>query len=259
MRLRFLGTGASGGTPGRGRSRRSESSVLVTTGETVVLVDATRDLEEQLSDADRIGALVLTHAHRDASGGIPALRRLRGRGAPPVLTFAAPATFAVLEERYARLDHLEQVPVRPGEEHDVGPLHLTAVEVPHARSERFPTYAWRIVGDRSSVVYASDVAEPTDELASHAAGAELLVVDGAMYERSIFSHLRIDRDLPTICGWEVGRILLTQIGSTAPPHERLEEVTTELCDRAAPAFDGLEVEVGDEVAGRWHGADRARR
>lgn len=253
VQLTFLGTGASGGTPGEGRSRRRESSLLIVAGDTTVLVDATRDLEDQVPahgiDPDAVDVLVLTHAHRDASGGVPALRRLRGADAPPVPTYAAPASFSVLDDRYVRLDHLDEVPVRPGGSHRLGPLRVTAVEVPHARDGRFPTYAWRFTarstdGDTTTVLYSSDVAAPTDELARFSAGADLLVVDGAMYGRSIFSHLRVDRDLPVICGWEVDRILLTQIGRTAPAHTRFADIVAQLCDRAAPAFDGLQIEVG---------------
>jgi hypothetical protein len=39
-----------------------------------------------------------------------------------------------------------------------------------------------------------------------------------MWGRTLFSHLTIDRELPVLCGWRVGRILLTQVGKTAAPH-----------------------------------------
>ncbi len=68
-----------------------------------------------------------------------------------------------------------------------------------------------------------------------------MVIDGATYRHSIPSHLRIDRDLPDICDWEVRRIALTQIGRSVPPHDRLVGITAELCPKAFPAYDGLEV------------------
>ncbi|MDQ4130645.1 MAG: MBL fold metallo-hydrolase, partial [Actinomycetota bacterium] len=69
-RLVFLGTGASGGTPGSGRSLRRESSLLVRAMEATVLIDATRHLPAQVEGVNHLDALLLTHAHRDASGGI---------------------------------------------------------------------------------------------------------------------------------------------------------------------------------------------
>jgi hypothetical protein len=49
----------------------------------------------------------------------------------------------------------------------------------------------------------------------------------------------IDRELPRLCDWQVERIVLTQIGRTAPAHDRLERATRGLCPRARPGYDGL--------------------
>lgn len=240
MRLTFLGTGASGGTPGVGRSARRESSLLVTAGDTTVLVDATRDLRDQLPDASSVDAVVLTHGHRDASGGVPLLRDVDAAGSLPV--FAHPRTHRALRGRYGRLDHVDMVDVGPATRTGVGGIDAVAVEVPHARRERFPTYAWRLEADDSAVVYASDVAELTAELRELTCGADLLVLDGAMYGRSLFTHLRIDEAVPSVCRWDVARILLTQIGRTAPPHDELAAEVAVMCARAAPAYDGMVVE-----------------
>jgi hypothetical protein len=66
-----------------------------------------------------------------------------------------------------------------------------------------------------ALVYASDVAAVEPPLARLARGAQLLVIDGAMWRRRLFSHLTIDRELPALCRWQVDRILVTQIGRTA--------------------------------------------
>jgi hypothetical protein len=116
--------------------------------------------------------------------------------------------------------------------------------VPHARQERYRTYAWRIDSARSALVYASDVGQLEAELERLCQGAELLILDGAMWHRSLFSHLRIDRDLPIACSWTVKRILLTQIGRTAPPHQQLQRELRRICPKAAAAWDGLELRLG---------------
>ena len=67
--------------------------------------------------------------------------------------------------------------------------------------------------------------------------------DGAMWRRTLFSHLTIDRELPALCRWPVNRILLTQIGRTTPPHEQLEDAVRAICPKAAPARDGMVVEL----------------
>lgn len=237
-RLVFLGTGASGGTPGAGRSRRLESSLLVEATATVLL-DVTRDFDLQCGRLRRVDAVLLTHAHRDAAGGIPALGRwLAGRVPVPVL--AAPETISALQRRHRRLGHCDFVPIVPGTRRRIGSWAVDAVEVPHASNPRFPTYAWRLRGGADTLVYASDVARLTTGLRRFAAGAGTLVIDGATWHRTIYTHLRIDRDLPAICDWDVGRILVTQIGRSAPPHEQLARKVRALCRRARPAFDRLE-------------------
>lgn len=241
--VRFLGTGAAGGTPGRGRSGRLESSALVR-ADASILLDVTRHFTRQATALDSLDAILLTHAHRDACGGIAQLRSWwREHLTAPVPVYASGETIAALEHRYARLDHCRLTPVRPGEAFSRGRFLIDALEVPHAYEERYPTFAWRLRCGDAVIVYASDVARLTDELERFARGASLLVLDGAMWKSRIFSHLTIDEALPQVCAWSVAEILLTQIGRTAPPHAELERAVARLCDRARPAHDGLSVEL----------------
>jgi phosphoribosyl 1,2-cyclic phosphodiesterase len=243
MCLRFLGTGASGGTPGRGRSGRLESSLVVEAG-VRLLIDVTRDFERQSYALGDLDAVLLTHAHADACGGIAQLRRwLRSREVERLPVYASAATIAALERRFRRLDHCDFRRVRPGRPRRVGGLDVSALEVPHAREERFPTFGWRIRQGRRALVYASDVAWLTPRLETFSRAASLLVIDGAMWRSQLFSHLTIDRELARLCEWDVEQIVLTQIGRTAPPHDRLERAVTRLCSRARPGFDGLVLEL----------------
>jgi phosphoribosyl 1,2-cyclic phosphodiesterase len=216
VRLTFLGTGAAGGTPGRGRSRRRESSLLIEGDRATLLIDAPSQLEEQLPAATVIDAVALTHAHRDAAGGLPALeRRLGRRGDARIRVLAAPEAIALMYERHPRLSSLR----------------------------RYRTFAWRVSDGRSTLVYASDVAAIEPPLAALARTAQLLVIDGAMWRRTLFSHLTIDRELPALCRWPVERILLTQIGRSAPPHEQLERAVAAICPKAGPAWDGMTLDL----------------
>lgn len=206
MKLRFLGTGASGGTPGTGRSRRLESSLLVD-GRPAVLIDATRHSSTQARWIDNL--------HR--------------------------ATLATLQRRSRRLGHIEARPVEPGERVTLEGVTARAVLVPHARD--CPTFAWRLDHAGVVMVYASDVAALTPELRDACRGAAMLVIDGAMWGRSLFSHLRIDAVLPELCGWPVERIVVTHIGRSAPVHEDLEQHLSRLCPRALAAYDGQVVTI----------------
>jgi phosphoribosyl 1,2-cyclic phosphodiesterase len=244
MRLVFLGTGASGGTPGRGRSGRLESSLLISNG-TVLLIDVTRDFALQAKRLARIDAILVTHGHRDAIGGLPSLRRwwLERDGRHPIDIFLSEATAGIIRTRYTRIDHCRLQVVAPGDARRVGSVDVSALTVPHARDARFMTYAWRVSAGNCSVVYASDVAYLTRELERFCAGATVLVLDGAMWQRRLFSHLTIDESLPTACSWPVDSIILTQIGSTAPSHPALQRVIAALCPKARAAYDGLSVRI----------------
>lgn len=239
VELRFLGTGAAHGTPGEGRSHRRESSLLATAAGCSLLVDATRHVTEQLAGVELIDGVVLTHGHRDASSGIAALDPWAADGRLPV--FAGPETLQAVRGRHRprALTHVEARPVAPGVPTQLGPWSLRAVEVPHADTPRFRTYAWSLAAAGRRFVYASDVGELTAPLEELTRGADLLVLDGAMYGKDIFSHLRIEDAVPQVCRWDVGRIVLTQLGRSVPPHEELVTLVQRLCPRAAPAYDGL--------------------
>jgi len=247
--IHFLGTGAAGGTPGEGRSERRESSALIQHCGTRVLIDVTRHFSLQAAALDRLDAVLLTHAHRDAAGGVAQLRAwLRGRGHPPVPVYAAPSTLEHLSRHWKRLDHILPVPLLPGRPCTIGPCAIDAIAVPHARHADTPTYAWRVTADGWVVVYASDVARMTRGLRAFAHHVTLLVIDGAMWRRRLFSHLTIDDALPVLCEWEVERIAITQIGRSVPTHERLVDEVHRRCARAFPAYDGLVIGLDPRAA-----------
>ena len=215
--------------------------MLISDGATL-LIDVTRDFAVQADDRlTRIEAIALTHAHRDAIGGMPALRRwwLANRAPEPIDVFLSEATANIIRTRYRRLEHCRLRVTASGDIRHVGPLALSALTVPHAQDPRFPTYAWRVSAGARSIVYASDVAHLTRQLKRFSAGATILVLDGAMWHRRLFSHLTIDEALPFACSWSVGSIILTQIGRSAPRHAQLQREVSALCSRASAAHDGL--------------------
>jgi phosphoribosyl 1,2-cyclic phosphodiesterase len=211
----------------------------------VLLIDVTRDFGVQAERLARIDAILSTHGHRDAIGGVPSLRRwwLERDGRRPIDVFLSEATAELIRMRYRRIEHCRLQIVAPGHSRRVGSLDVSALTVPHARDPRFTTYSWRVSASARSVVYASDLAYLTRELERFCAGATVLVLDGAMWQRRLFSHLTIDESLPTACSWSVDSIILMQIGRTAPPDPRLQRALAALCPKARAAYDCLSLRI----------------
>jgi hypothetical protein len=106
-------------------------------------------------------------------------------------------------------------------------------------------------GGEVEAVYASDVAALTPALERFSRGAAVLVIEGAMWSRQIFTHLTIDRALPILCRWQVELIVLTQLGRTLPPHPKLEREVAVRCERAIQAYDGMELRLGSGPRVDW--------
>jgi phosphoribosyl 1,2-cyclic phosphodiesterase len=209
-----------------------------------ILLDVSRDFLAQSERIQEIDAALLTHAHRDACGGLAQLRRwLPDHAAAPVDVLASRQTIGRLRRRHARLEHCHFIAVRDGERQRIGRLTVSALTVPHALDPDCRTFAWKVRSGASALVYASDVARLTSAMRKFSRRADLLVIDGALWGRRLFSHLTIDQALPELCRWPVERILLTQIGRSVPIHEKLEQEVRMLCPRAQPAYDGMTVEL----------------
>lgn len=250
MTLRFLGTGPAGGRPGRGRSRRTESSLRIDGGDGTILVDVGRDVEHQRRWLDRVDLVLVTHAHRDASGGVARLDRTL---AGPVPLLAARTTVRALRARHGALSHLVPKAVASGTTVRWRGWRITPLAIPHARD--CTTFAWRLVRGATSIVYASDVARLTPALAALADRCDLLVLDGATWRRRIFTHLEVGAAAAVVARWPVGRVLFTQLGRSTPPHGTLDRWLRAVDPKLGAAYDGLELRLDRRRAS----ARRARR
>jgi phosphoribosyl 1,2-cyclic phosphodiesterase len=236
--VHFLGTGPAGGRPGRGRSRRRESSLLVTVADRAILIDATRDFAEQVRRIAAVDVVLLTHAHRDATGGILQLDRwLRSR----VPVWATHRTVEALRTRHGKLVHLDLRAAASRSPIEWGGSHFVPLLVPHARD--CTTFAWRIECGNASIVYASDVARLTRPLEMLCDHCDLLVLDGAMWRRRLYTHLEIAATVQVVKRWSARRILFTQLGRSTPDHAVLDRWLRDIDPRIGAAYDGLELEV----------------
>ena len=85
------------------------------------MIDATRDFAAQAKHLVRIDALLLTHGHPDAFGGLPSLRRwwVEQNSSSPIDVFLGKATAQIIRTRYRHLEHCRLQVVAPGQSRHV--------------------------------------------------------------------------------------------------------------------------------------------
>src|SRR5262249_17835933 len=115
-------------------------------------------------------------------------------------------------------------------------LVAQAFDVSHSDNTR--TLAFRFTtAEGGSMVYAPDVGQPLDS--KLARGADVLVLDGSSRERTVKGHMPMTEGIEMGARRRASRVLFTHIGHRTGTHAQLEAW---LGERAAPAWDGLEVE-----------------
>jgi phosphoribosyl 1,2-cyclic phosphate phosphodiesterase len=113
MKVRILGCGTSTGVPRIGndwgrcdpaepKNRRRRVSILVSDGDTSILVDTTPDLRDQLIDAGVgiVDAVIWTHEHADHAHGIDDVRQLFHNAGRAVPGYAGERTLRSLTSRF---------------------------------------------------------------------------------------------------------------------------------------------------------------
>jgi len=257
VRVLFLGTGTSHGVPVLGcacrvcssddpRDSRYRSSVVVEggSGETV-LIDAGPEFRLQglRAGLSRLDAVLVTHAHADHVHGLDDVRPLtRGKVLP---VYASPDDIAELRLRFSyAFEDGQEGGGKPrlrlaeiGERGiDIGSLRAEAIPLMHGRR--------RVLGYRiGNFAYLTDCSAVPTESMRRLGGLELLVVD-ALRPRPHPTHLSLGEALDLARELNPARLLLTHICHDLPHAEyEAQCLAAGLPFPAAPAFDGLEVEL----------------
>lgn len=261
MQVLFLGTGPAIGIPRKGhddptckdarhggKSRRRRSAALIRDKSTILLIDAGPDIEVQLEEhhPKTLDALLITHGHRDAVGGLKELNRWVKKHldhALPVLTDAV--TEKRLKSRFGNLPCLQFVTFKSFDDCVIHGLHVMPVPVIHSKD--IPTWGFVIGG---KLFYASDFGDLPAKTAKAVGGVPNMILDGTFwFERKVLpTHLTIDEAIDWGISLDAERIILTQIGHTYPPHdEAVKKLQRYLKDRDIKnpsvelGFDGMRV------------------
>lgn len=254
MKVRILGCGTSTGVPKIGnhwgecdpnepRNSRLRSSILVESGGINVLVDCGPDLRQQLLAAQigRVDAAIVTHDHGDHVHGIDELRALSQVLDTPVPLYGSQETLESLSKRFAYAFSRSEFYRAIVEARAISGKEMFAdailrhVEQPHGTTT---SLGLRFDEGEKSLVYAIDFSDLTDDMARLYEGTDIWIADCLTRSRHP-THAHLDG----VVGWArelgVGQLYLTHMGNSLDYRTLLAE----LPDWAAPAHDGLEIEL----------------
>ncbi len=251
MKLIMLGSGTSAGVPRVGndwgacdpdepRNRRSRVSIIVEGDDGArLLVDTATDLRQQLlqNDIDRLDAVFWTHDHADHCHGIDDLRAIRYGRSGPIPGFAADETVRRLRQRFGyifsgqygyptivSLDTLDRLKMFAG-------IRIDTCQMPHGPIE---STAFRFDQSGTSIGYATDFSQITDDLVDMFHGLGILVVDCLRREpHPTHAHLGMALELAERC--RARTTILTHLDKSLD----YKILSNEVPDNVVVGYDGL--------------------
>jgi len=258
--ITILGCGSSGGVPRVGndwgacdpadaRNRRRRCSILVervqSDKKTVVLVDTSPDLREQLLDArvDRLDGILMTHAHADHTHGIDDVRPLVIRMRKKIDVFMDDYTADQLRSKFG---YIFESP--PGSnyppllnENALTPGAQCRIDGPGGAIEALPFTLdhgdIEALGFRfGDVAYTPDLRAVPEQSLDSLRGLDIWIIDALRYTKHP-SHLSVSEALELIARLKPRRAILTNL-HTDLDFRRLAE---ELPPNIEPAYDGMRV------------------
>jgi phosphoribosyl 1,2-cyclic phosphate phosphodiesterase len=254
LKVRILGCGTSTGVPKIGndwgkcdpdepRNSRLRSSILVETGDARLLVDCGPDLRQQLLTArvGKLDAVIVTHDHGDHVHGIDELRPVSQAIDRPVPVYGDEATLQSLKTRFAYTfaqtefyRPILEARIFDGELH-MGDARVRFVEQPHGATR---SLGLRFDEGERSLVYAIDFSALTDDMMRLYEGVDVWIAD-CLTRTPHPTHAHLDGVLAAAKDLRVGQVYLTHMGNGLD----YRTLVAELPDWAAPAHDGLEIEL----------------
>ena len=224
MRITILGCGSSIGVPSIGnnwgkcdpnnpKNRRRRCSILVESDDSVILVDTSPDLREQLLDANvqKIDGVLFTHGHADHTHGLDDLRPMFWRMNEQIKVYADQETLSMLEYRF---DYMFK-------KADSSPPYF-----------RVPLAATRIDGEKITI--GNIEIEPYWQ--DHGVSGSSL---GFIFNQRFAYSTDIDKTLAWIKEVKPKKAFLTHMTSDID----YEQISKKLPSNVEPAYDGLIIDI----------------
>lgn len=261
MKLTFLGTGTSQGVPVIGcrcevchstdpRDSRLRTSAMVECGERRIVIDAGPDFRQQMLRAKvrNIDAILLTHFHKDHTGGLDDVRAFNFVDYPticPIDIYATHNTIEVVRKDYDYAfveDKYRGVPEMRLHEIEDSPFYIKGIEIIPIKgkhSERFEVTGYRI----GKLAYLTDFKEITATEIDKLKGVEVLVINALRFKPHD-SHFSVQEALSVINKIKPREAYLTHMSHEIGLHAHSED---KLPKNVALAYDTLTIEINDKT------------
>jgi phosphoribosyl 1,2-cyclic phosphate phosphodiesterase len=243
VELLFLGTGTSAGVPMIGchcpvcsstdpRDKRSRCSVVISYGETRVLIDTTPELRLQCvaNGVDRVDAVVFTHAHADHIMGLDDVRRFNALRGGPLDVWADDLTWPALERCFGyafREPGPDSKVFRPHLVHrridgpfEIGGVAWTPVPLMHGD---LPVLGFRVGG----IAYCTDVSAIPESSFGLLAGLDVLVLDALQHKKHV-THFSVEEATNAARRINAKRTLFTHIAHALAHEQTNRELPPEI-------------------------------
>lgn len=258
MKLTFLGTGTSQGVPVIGcrcevcqsadeRDQRLRTSAMVECEDCRIIIDAGPDFRQQMlrTGARAIDAILLTHEHKDHTGGLDDVRAFNFVDFPIIRVvdiFANTQTAAAIKKDYdyafadnkyigapeMRLHTIDTAAPFEVKGHEIIPIN-------GRHSERFFVTGYRI----GPLAYMTDFKELLDGEEEKLQGIDTLVVNALRF-REHHSHFNVEEALALINRIKPRVAYLTHMSHEIGLHA---ETAEKLPEGVFLGYDGLSIEI----------------
>lgn len=253
MEVTFLGTGTSGGVPLIGcqcevckstdpKDKRLRSSILLRTGNQNIVIDCGPDFRQQMlrEDVRTLDALVMTHAHKDHTGGMDDIRAFNFIQQKPVTIYCDYATelgikeqfsYAFTETDYPYLPKMDFIQIAD-DDFDINGLKFLPINVIHGK---MPVKGYRI-GD---FTYITDAQRIIGSELDKMRGTKTLIIN-ALRPEPHYSHLSIQQAIDIVEEIKPERAYFIHMSHQFGLHN---VVQAQLPAHITVAYDGLKIEV----------------
>ena len=253
LKITVLGTGTSQGVPvvacdcrvcrsNHPRDQRLRTSVMIETKDNTIVIDAGPDFRQQMlrENVKKVDALLITHNHKDHTGGLDDVRAVNWILKKPREVFARDSVlrsikkdfdYAFEEEKYPGVPqiNLHKITNKPFE---VRGEHIIPINAMHGQ---LPVFGFRI-GDFS---YLTDSSIIKPEELDKMKGSRCIIINALRKEKH-YSHFNLEEAIEILQYLKPEKGYLTHISHQMGLHE---EISKELPAGIELAYDGLEIEI----------------